>query len=70
MILSPLVQKLWLNVFLNGFDKTLSTDTASNQILFNENSDNLILNNYFNSKLAILCSISQLVVFAAIIGKV
>ena len=35
MILSPLVQKLWLNVFLNAFDNTLSTESASDQILIN-----------------------------------
>lgn len=70
VIISPLLQKLWLNIFLNGFNDGLNSPTAGFQVLFNSNSTSNVSVNYSNIKLSICCAISQLLMHIAVIGRV
>lgn len=69
VILSPLLQKFWLNIFLNGFNTTLKSSSSNLQVLFNSNAISNVSINYSNIKLSVCCAISQLIIHVSVIGR-
>lgn len=68
LLLSPLLQKLCLGVFLNGF-KGLTADLAPTYLLYTASPNSQIGINYTNLKLALNCAISLLLVQLAMVGR-
>ena len=70
VFLSPLLQKLWLNIFLDGFNNGLNNISPGYQILFVSNNLVNVSINYSNLKLSICCATSQLLLYVAVIGRI
>ena len=70
MILEPLILKFWINLFNQGFNSNLNTTIASVVVLFTSNDGLSVSINFWNMKVAMLCSIAQLLMYFAILGRI
>ncbi len=71
ILLSPILQKFWFNIFIYGFGGQVINPLigAGNAILFTFESGLNIFINYYVLKISLINAISQLVMFTALIGR-
>jgi hypothetical protein len=70
ILVAPLFQKLWFNIFTDSFNKENLTNLAKNsEILYKSQGSLIITVSYEEMKVSIMCAISQLVLYLGIIGK-
>lgn len=69
LILSPLLQKFWMNIFIGNFDTSTTHPNLHAQVIIQSNNITKASVNYVNLKLALCCAISQLIIHISLIGK-
>ena len=70
LFLNPLLQKWWCNVLLGGFQNFYFTDTTSPRRLLYRSLDSSVISlDFYNLRMVLACSISQLVAMMALFGK-
>ena len=70
LILSPLLQKFWLNIFIGNFGSITTSTNVNAQVIIKSNESINISINFINLKLALCCAISQLIIYLSVRGKV
>lgn len=71
MLLSPILQKWWFNVFIYGFNGNPISwySNSNNNDFFIAESQMYIEVSFYTLKIAMACAISQLVMYTALIGR-
>jgi len=69
-LVSPIFQKYWYNVFLDGFSHSTGNINKHDYLLHQSMGGNLIFLDLYNLRFSLLCAVSQLVVLLSIFGRI